>query len=517
MFFYYDKLPLLYEVSTMKEFISKQKNIHRIEFGAATTLLAFIVFFYITHAVGINDPSATLKDVKPPFDLSFLYRIVRYIVIYCSFLLLDFIVVPRLIRKESIILNIFVVILLLLVASLVFGVTGTYLKAYLLSRFNTLQDAYTYIFQKSFLYAAWLLLIFGFYTFIKYTGLYLLSHATAIQSRYHFITPGGLIAIFVWLIGLLLLVAGETNRIVIAMWTIVVPASIFIYGYSYYYLIPTSLKKRYPYRSYALRIILVLLISMLPAGLIAQLITNNQDASAGISSFNAAIQLFVTVPVSWIVFMRMIRGREEIYMLKKELDQTHASFDFLRSQINPHFLFNALNTIYGTAIHEKAERTSEGIEKLGDMMRFMLQENMQEKIALSREVDYLNNYISLQKLRTDPNPIIQIEALIEQPVQAVQIAPMLLIPFLENAFKHGISFREPSHIRISLELRNRTLYFDVYNSKHMQVENDPEKNRSGIGLNNVKQRLQLLYAKKHELVIRETAKDFFVHLTIALT
>ena len=94
---------------------------------------------------------------------------------------------------------------------------------------------------------------------------------------------------------------------------------------------------------------------------------------------------------------------------------------------------------------------------------------------------------------------------------------MLLIPFVENAFKHGISFREPSHIKIALEKRGNTIYFDVYNSKHTRPENDPEKDKSGIGLPNVKQRLELLYPKKHELVIRETGKEFFVHLTIDLS
>jgi len=345
----------------------------------------------------------------------------------------------------------------------------------------------------------------------------LLAHIVAIQSRYQFVTPLLLLTVMLWLIGLLLFLAGEADPVAIALWALVIACTIFVYTYSYQFLIPSSLKNKHPYRTYAWRILLVLLILVLPVFLLALLITNNPDAAAGISSLNAAVQLFLIVPISWIVFMRTMKGRKELFILKKELDQTHASFDFLRSQINPHFLFNALNTIYGTAIQEKAERTSEGIEKLGDMMRFMLQENMQEKIALSREVDYLNNYISLQKLRTDPNPIIRIDALIEQPVQPVQIAPMLLIPFVENAFKHGISFLEASHIRISLELRDRTLYFDVYNSRHIRVENDPEKNRSGIGLTNVKQRLQLLYPKKHELVIRETAKDFFVHLTIQLT
>jgi sensor histidine kinase YesM len=94
---------------------------------------------------------------------------------------------------------------------------------------------------------------------------------------------------------------------------------------------------------------------------------------------------------------------------------------------------------------------------------------------------------------------------------------MLLIPFVENAFKHGISLREPSHIRVTLDVKDQVLYFDVNNSKHHKPENDPEKDKSGIGLNNVKQRLQLLYPARHELIIRETSREFFVHLTIQLT
>jgi two-component system LytT family sensor kinase len=200
----------------------------------------------------------------------------------------------------------------------------------------------------------------------------------------------------------------------------------------------------------------------------------------------------------------------------QQLKRSSASVDFLRSQINPHFLFNALNTLYGTAIQENADRTSEGIQKLGDMMRFMLQENMQDKISLTREIDYLNNYIALQRLRTDANPIVQINTQIQESETYFQIAPMLLIPFVENAFKHGISFREPSHIKVSLEIKQGKLYFDVYNSKHPRPDNDPEKDKSGIGLENVKQRLQLSYPGKHELVIHDTPKEFFVHLTIQL-
>jgi LytS/YehU family sensor histidine kinase len=146
----------------------------------------------------------------------------------------------------------------------------------------------------------------------------------------------------------------------------------------------------------------------------------------------------------------------------------------------------------------------------------MLQENLQDKISLAREIDYLNNYINLQRLRTDSSPTIQIQTAIQGQENIFQIAPMLLIPFVENAFKHGISFREPSHIKITLEIKDNTLYFDVYNSKHVRQDNDPEKDKSGIGLENVKQRLKLLYPNRHELIIRDTSKEFFIHLTIQL-
>ncbi|HUQ97278.1 MAG TPA: histidine kinase [Chitinophagaceae bacterium] len=501
----------------MKEFIFKKETIQRIEFWAATTLFVFVVFFHIANAARTDSPDTDFSQVTAPFNMAFLSLLVRYLVIYCAFLVLNFTVVPKLVQKEGLAFHIFLIIVLFVIIGFVFGVTDTYLKSFLLNQFDTIAQAYAYIFQKSYLFTAWLLLLFGFYTALKYIALYLLQHSGTLQSRYRFVTPAGLIAIFLWLVVLLLLMAASAFRDAIALWTVIGLSSILLFTYAYFFLIPASLVKKHPYRSFIWKLLLILLVTALPLGLVAAVISRNPEAAAAITSLNAAFQALLVVPVAWFFYKRMLKGNEEIYVLKKALNQTHASFDFLRSQINPHFLFNALNTIYGTALQEGAERTGEGIEKLGDMMRFMLQENMQEKIALAREIDYLNNYISLQKLRTDPNPIITIDAAIQQPVQLVQIAPMLLIPFVENAFKHGISFREASQIRLSLELREHTLYFDVYNTKHLRPDNDPEKERSGIGLDNVKQRLQLLYPKKHELVVRDTAKDFFVHLTIQLT
>ena len=504
----------------MQDFLNniyKPARFSQIEFWAATTIFVFAVFFLTTSSYSPN--KFYYDQAKITFDFYGQYvfpQLIQFSVLYGAFWFLNFKVIPQIISKEALGLNIFFILLTFLTLGLVFGVTDTYLKNYLFTRYKTQQDTYNIIFQDSFLFAARLLFILGFYTVIKNTALYLLSNSEAIQLKYRIITRDGLIAFVVWMVSMFLLVLANAEGEVIIGWGIIGPCGILFYLYSFYSLIPKSITKKKAFGSYVLRTILVLIITFFPISFLGLFISHEEEFGFGLGFFNVFVQLLITMPLSWVLFKRQLRGNEEVYVLKKELGQSNANLDFLRSQINPHFLFNALNTIYGTAIQEKAERTSEGIERLGDMMRFMLQENMQEKISLAREIEYLNNYISLQKLRTDPNPTIKIEADIAEPVTLEQIAPMLLIPFVENAFKHGISFREPSHIKITLEVKEKILYFDVYNSKHPKPENDPEKHKTGIGLANVKQRLELLYRGKHELTIRETGKEFFIHLTLQL-
>ncbi|SHN28275.1 sensor histidine kinase [Mucilaginibacter sp. OK098] len=229
------------------------------------------------------------------------------------------------------------------------------------------------------------------------------------------------------------------------------------------------------------------------------------------------LQVAILLPLSLYLYKIKKERSAELTTLKTELGTSIAGLQFLRSQINPHFLFNALNTLYGTALMENAEKTGEGIQKLGDMMRFMLHENNQEKIALSREISYLHNYIDLQNLRIASSPNISIDMQIEDIVGYYEIAPMLLIPFIENAYKHGISLKAKSWIIVNLFKKDDTLHLDVHNSIHPEKENDPERCHSGTGLENVKQRLQLLYPRKHELVIRQNTHEFFIHLSLTLT
>lgn len=185
-----------------------------------------------------------------------------------------------------------------------------------------------------------------------------------------------------------------------------------------------------------------------------------------------------------------------IELTQAMLSRSQADMQLLRSQINPHFLFNTLNTLYGTAIEDGSKRTAQGIQMLGDMMRFMLHENHLDTIALNKETDYMQHYIALQKLRIQSSPDIRIETHIATNCTH-QIAPMLLIPLVENAFKHGISLQQPSWINISLACNTDSLQFIVRNSIHSLNTHDTEKHQSGIGLQNVTERLKLLYSGRY--------------------
>jgi cell division protein FtsL len=202
--------------------------------------------------------------------------------------------------------------------------------------------------------------------------------------------------------------------------------------------------------------------------------------------------------------------------LKVEVSQKTAELSNLRSQINPHFLFNALNTLYSVSLKENANQTSDGIQKLGDMMRFMLHENHQDRIPLGKEIEYLNNFIDIQRMRIDESHDIKIEVNIQNPDREIFIAPMLLNPFIENAFKHGISFRSASWIYITLTHDAQHLYFKVHNSIHQKTEETLEDNSHGIGLENVRKRLELIYPNRHTLEIQNSDHDFFVSLVLGV-
>ncbi len=509
----------------MKDLIKKPIDFGRIEFWAATTMYVFSVFLLVSKATQGNDSNWTSNSdefVNRQLEYSyfsnyFIPKLIRYSFFYCSYLLLTLAIIPSLIKKERLGLNIVLIIILFIALSVALGITDTWIKGYLFADNKDKEAVYETLFKSNFIYCFWLMMMFAFYQIIKSTGLHFVENSKNLQGKDQLLNRDTIFACIVWMIGFFLLLISDAPEHIIGVFGFIVPFSIGLYWYSLHLLIPQARLKKNEFRAYLWKVLIVLVIAILPLSLMIFVFMNNHsNALPAINMLNAGFQLLITAPFSWYVYRQRLADNYELTSLKTALGNSSANLDFLRSQINPHFLFNALNTLYGTALQENADRTGEGIQKLGDMMRFMLEENMQEKITLNREIDYINNYIGLQRLRTQSSPDIVIQTDIDNQVNNLSITPMLLIPFIENSFKHGISLREPSHIKITLHIKGNGLYFDVYNSIHVKADNDPEKNKSGIGLNNVKQRLQLLYPNKHELIIRENAKEFFVHLTMQL-
>lgn len=199
--------------------------------------------------------------------------------------------------------------------------------------------------------------------------------------------------------------------------------------------------------------------------------------------------------------------------LKNEMENEKMASELalLKSQINPHSLFNNLNSIYSLAI-KKSEDAPKAIVKLSEMMRYMLYDSAASQISLSKEVEHLQNYIDLQKLRVSRKTRIQFE--IDGDIETKMIEPMLLEPFVENAFKHGDIFREQSQIIIQLKVVGDELYFYVENTV---TQNGHVKDKhSGIGLKNIEKRLSLLYPGQHRLEVRQDEDKFIVSLKLNL-
>ncbi|MBE7177132.1 MAG: histidine kinase [Mucilaginibacter polytrichastri] len=444
-------------------------------------------------------------------------QLVRYSVAFGAFILLNLYIVPAFVRRELFGLQIFLTVALYIVVSISIGITDTWLKTYELGEYASLDDGYNEFFQKAFINTFWLFFLFAFYTTIKLGAYRMSENDEAVPDARKHIISEGLAGMIVWMAVTILIVNSFASKEFTSFWLVVIPFAISMFTWLQYRLIPNVKESGKGFGFFFGRVLLILLAAAIPIFIVCVSVLNLR-APGGliVNLMNAAFQLCITAPAAWYLYKYRLNRRTEIFVLKKALGKSTADLDFLRSQINPHFLFNAMNTLYGTALQENAERTAEGVQKLGDMMRFMLQENVQDRILLNRETDYLKNYIGLQKLRTQASPDIRIETELDERISSLTIAPMLLIPFIENAFKHGISLRAPSHIRIVMHTKENKLYFDVINSIHTKPENDPEKMHSGIGLENVKQRLNLLYPKKHELMIRDTGREYFVHLSLEL-
>lgn len=189
--------------------------------------------------------------------------------------------------------------------------------------------------------------------------------------------------------------------------------------------------------------------------------------------------------------------------------QLRSELDVLKSQINPHFLFNALNNLYSMSLQSGDEKTAEGISVLSEMMRYVFDKTGDDRVAIQEEIQYISDYIYLQQLRF--NKQVEVKFAHPETVSNFYVAPMLLIPFVENAFKYGVSNKAKTTIDIMMTFEEEGFVFEVKNQKAERTETIPS---SGVGLDNVKKRLNLVYPEKHSLAVDEDDQMFNIRLAI---
>jgi hypothetical protein len=202
---------------------------------------------------------------------------------------------------------------------------------------------------------------------------------------------------------------------------------------------------------------------------------------------------------------------QQLVIQKITVEKLNAEVNFLRAQVNPHFLFNVLNNLYALTL-KKSELAPDVVLKLSEMMEYMLYDSTDEKVLLEKEVSYLNNYIELERLRFSGEANIKLN--INGTLNGHEIAPLLLLPLVENAFKHGLSKQtENSWLRVNIGVERSTLNVLIENSKPVSIV---DKNKGGIGLSNLRNRLDLLYPARYELTLEDKKNSFLVKLVIEL-
>jgi two-component system, LytTR family, sensor histidine kinase AlgZ len=224
-----------------------------------------------------------------------------------------------------------------------------------------------------------------------------------------------------------------------------------------------------------------------------------------------ATTLFIVI---FVAMLRFAKDWFEFESKKKEVENEKltAELNFLKAQINPHFLFNTLNNLYYLAF-TKSPNTTEVIEKLSQMMRYMMYDSNYPQVPLNKEIEYMQNYVALERLRL--NNTIPIQFDVFGNTAEVRIAPLIFITFLENAFKHGVSNANPkSWVNVSIKVSGKTCTYRVENSKIPAVKNGE---KSGIGLQNVRRRLELSYPGEYELQMNDLPDRFAMQLNLTLT
>lgn len=226
-------------------------------------------------------------------------------------------------------------------------------------------------------------------------------------------------------------------------------------------------------------------------------------------TFWYSLTMFVPLVIKLFIDISTFR----IKNINLEKDNIRLELDYLKSQVNPHFLFNVLNSIYSIVI-DSEPRAAQIVLKLSDLMRYSLYEASNDRVPLQKEIQFIRDYVELEKIRHKKSTRINFH--VEGNPDGLQVPPFLLITFVENAFKHGVSSTiKSSWVEINLSIQNGVLEFKVENSKPEKLKQD--NTQGGIGLWNVRKRLDLLFPNKYQLSIENNASTYQVQLSIQLT
>lgn len=292
------------------------------------------------------------------------------------------------------------------------------------------------------------------------------------------------------------------------------PLEIAVVYVNFYILIPKFLNEK-KYRIYGLAVLLAIFVTAIINLSLKHLYRQSSPFFAVASDFNFSnivgvmiervyllgLTTGVKLAKDWVVNLQLMKEREKQY-LETELN-------FLKSQIQPHFFFNTLNNLYSLTL-QKSDKAPDVVLKLSELMSYMLYESNTALVSLDKEIDYLENFMDLEQLRFGNR--MKVEFDIEGNTENISIPPLILILFVENSFKHGVK-NNLNQILIRAKLRAETnaISFSISNPKQEMVH--PSSN-AGIGLKNVKRRLDLLYGSKYQLDMREVGDEYIVSLKI---
>ncbi|MDR8389675.1 sensor histidine kinase [Aliifodinibius sp. S!AR15-10] len=288
-----------------------------------------------------------------------------------------------------------------------------------------------------------------------------------------------------------------------------------VVGINNFGLIPRYLSKGRPYLYLAIVLATLALFSYVDDTMMEFLFQGDSDLSwawSGVRNSFAQMGILTIFFGSFKLVWDYQTQKQRMNALEKE--RVESELKFLKSQINPHVLFNHLNSIYYYTM-EKSEKVPEMVLKLSDVMRYMLYEANEQFVPLEKEIEYIENFIELEKVRHEGRGRVMFN--VAGPVEGKRIAPLLLISFIENSFKHSHQTQtDDILIIININLEGDWLNFTAVNN-WSQTDQEKLEGESGIGLPNVRKRLALLYPDRHSLQINRDEELFIVHMRIKLT